>query len=56
MLGTWFFLAMAHYRLGHAEEARRWLEKASRATDDVLKPPDKSDTDEAPFRRTGRES
>jgi WD40 repeat protein/Flp pilus assembly protein TadD len=25
---TWFFLAMAHQRLGHIEEARRWLEKA----------------------------
>src|SRR5262245_49427163 len=24
---TWFFLAMAHQRLGHAEEARRWLDK-----------------------------
>ena len=25
---TWFFLAMTHHRLGHAEEARQWLEKA----------------------------
>jgi tetratricopeptide (TPR) repeat protein len=25
---TWFFLAMAHQRLGRLEEARRWLEKA----------------------------
>src|SRR5262249_5266978 len=25
---NWFFLAMAHHRLGHADEARRWLEKA----------------------------
>ena len=24
------FLAMAHSRLGHSEEARRWLEKAAR--------------------------
>jgi len=28
MLYTWFFLAMAHHRLGHADEARRWLAKA----------------------------
>jgi WD40 repeat protein/tetratricopeptide (TPR) repeat protein/tRNA A-37 threonylcarbamoyl transferase component Bud32 len=44
MLCTWFFLAMAHQRLGHAEEARRWLDKASRATEDVLRPPKKSRT------------
>jgi tetratricopeptide (TPR) repeat protein len=25
---AWFFLAMAHQRLGRAEEARQWLEKA----------------------------
>jgi tetratricopeptide (TPR) repeat protein len=25
---TWFFLAMANYRLGQAEEARKWLDKA----------------------------
>jgi tetratricopeptide (TPR) repeat protein len=24
----WLFLAMAHHRLGHPEEARRWFEKA----------------------------
>jgi tetratricopeptide (TPR) repeat protein len=24
---TWFFLAMTHHRLGHAAEARTWLEK-----------------------------
>jgi tetratricopeptide (TPR) repeat protein len=27
---TWFFLAMAHKRSGHPEEARRWLDKAIR--------------------------
>jgi Flp pilus assembly protein TadD len=37
MLHTWFFLAMAHHRLGHAEEARRWLEKAVQGTDEALK-------------------
>jgi WD40 repeat protein/tRNA A-37 threonylcarbamoyl transferase component Bud32 len=25
---VWLFLAMAHHRLGHAEEARQWLDKA----------------------------
>jgi serine/threonine protein kinase/tetratricopeptide (TPR) repeat protein len=25
---NWFFLALAHHRLGHREEARRWLDKA----------------------------
>jgi hypothetical protein len=25
-----YFLAMAHHRLGHAEQARHWLDKASR--------------------------
>jgi len=25
---SWFFLAMAHHRLGHAEEGRQWLDKA----------------------------
>jgi tetratricopeptide (TPR) repeat protein len=39
MLYTWFFLAMAHHRLGHADEARRWLEKAAHATEEALKPP-----------------
>ena len=27
---TWFFLAMAHQRLGHAKEARAWLEKTQK--------------------------
>jgi WD40 repeat protein/serine/threonine protein kinase/Flp pilus assembly protein TadD len=45
MLQTWFFLAMAHHRLGHAEKARRWLEKASRVTEAALKPPEKYSTD-----------
>jgi serine/threonine protein kinase/Tfp pilus assembly protein PilF len=39
MLDTWFFLAMAHHRLGHADEARRWLDKAVQATEEALKPP-----------------
>ena len=39
MLYTWFFLAMAHHRLGHAEEARHWLDKAIEASDEALRPP-----------------
>jgi tetratricopeptide (TPR) repeat protein len=35
MLYTWYFLAMAHQRLGHADEARRWLDQA---TEEALKP------------------
>jgi serine/threonine protein kinase/WD40 repeat protein/tetratricopeptide (TPR) repeat protein len=38
MLYTWFVLAMAHHRLGHAEEARRWLDKAIEGTEQALKP------------------
>jgi serine/threonine protein kinase/tetratricopeptide (TPR) repeat protein len=30
---TWFFLAMAHHRLGQAEEGRRWLDKAIKGTE-----------------------
>jgi tetratricopeptide (TPR) repeat protein len=47
MLYTWFFLAMSHHRLGHTEEARRWLEKGVQETQEALKspsqPPGKSD-------------
>jgi tetratricopeptide (TPR) repeat protein len=39
MQHTWYFLAMAHQRLGHADEARRWLEKAVQGTVEALKPP-----------------
>jgi WD40 repeat protein len=38
MLHTWFYLAMAHHRLGHAEEARRWLDKAVEGTQQALNP------------------
>jgi WD40 repeat protein/tetratricopeptide (TPR) repeat protein len=31
----WFFLAMSHHRLGHGEEAERWLAKAVRYTKQV---------------------
>jgi serine/threonine protein kinase len=36
MIYTWFFLAMTHHRLGHATEARQWLDKAIQATDQAL--------------------
>jgi serine/threonine protein kinase/Flp pilus assembly protein TadD len=36
MIYTWFFLAMTHHRLGHALEARQWLDKAIQATDRAL--------------------
>src|SRR5262249_1599545 len=29
----WFFLAMSHHHLGHADEARVWLEKATQWTE-----------------------
>jgi tetratricopeptide (TPR) repeat protein len=34
---NWYFLAMAHHRLGQAEEANKWLEKAGAWTDRVLR-------------------
>jgi tetratricopeptide (TPR) repeat protein len=39
MLYTWFFLAMAQHRLGHGDEARRWLDKAVQGTEEALKSP-----------------
>jgi tetratricopeptide (TPR) repeat protein len=46
MLHTWFFLAMAHHRLGHEEEACRWLDRAVQGSQEALKspagPPEKS--------------
>jgi tetratricopeptide (TPR) repeat protein len=39
VLSTWFYLAMAHHRLGHADEARRWLDWAAQATQQALKSP-----------------
>ena len=29
----WFFLAMAHWQLGHKEEARRWYDRAVQWTE-----------------------
>jgi serine/threonine protein kinase/Flp pilus assembly protein TadD len=36
---AWFFLAMAHRRLGHDAEARRWLDKARTWTEQELRDP-----------------
>ncbi len=36
---TYYFLAMTDHRLGHTDEARRWLDKATRATEEALKSP-----------------
>jgi WD40 repeat protein/tetratricopeptide (TPR) repeat protein len=32
----WLFLAMAHHHLGHADEARRWLDRAAAAIDKAI--------------------
>jgi hypothetical protein len=36
MAYTWFFLSVTHHRLGHTDEARRWLEKGIQATEEAL--------------------
>ncbi|MGM0490870.1 MAG: hypothetical protein ACQESR_29450, partial [Planctomycetota bacterium] len=33
---TWYFLAMAHDKLGHETDTRKWLDKATQWTDKVL--------------------
>jgi tetratricopeptide (TPR) repeat protein len=33
---NWFFLAMTHHRLGNADEAKQWFDKARDATDKAL--------------------
>ncbi len=49
MLYTWFFLAMAHHRLGHAEEARHWLDKAIEATTKLCsRPPSRLESQRLP--------
>ncbi len=39
MLLTCFYMAMAHHRLGHADQAHRWLDKAVQGTQQALKSP-----------------
>jgi serine/threonine protein kinase/Flp pilus assembly protein TadD len=38
-VNTWLFLAMTHHRLGHADEARRWLARAVQAMDQAARQP-----------------
>ena len=42
---TWFFLAMTQHRLGHAEEAKQWLDKAVAWTDKTLAEADQGTAD-----------
>ena len=41
----WFFLAMTQQRLGHAEEAKQWLDKAAAWTDKILADADQGTAD-----------
>ena len=41
---TWFFLAMAHHRLGHREEAKKWLDKAVAWTEKTIREADQGTT------------
>ena len=34
---TWYFLAMAHHKLGHEAEPKQWLDKATDWTDNVVR-------------------
>ena len=34
---AWFFLAMAHHRLGHSEDSKQWLDKAVAWSDTALR-------------------
>ncbi|MHB8955524.1 MAG: protein kinase domain-containing protein [Pirellulaceae bacterium] len=38
----WFFLAMTHHRLGHAEDAKQWLDKAVASSDKFFAEADQS--------------
>ena len=42
---AWFFLAMAHHRLGHTEEAKQWLDKAVAWTDKTTTEADQGKAD-----------
>ncbi|MHB8971324.1 MAG: tetratricopeptide repeat protein [Pirellulaceae bacterium] len=42
---TWFVLAMAQHRLGHADEAKQWLDKAVAWTDKILAEADQGTAD-----------
>ena len=47
----WFLLAMAHHRLGHADEARRWLDQAETASDKLIADHDRGAEPLQPRRR-----
>lgn len=32
---TWFFMAMAHHKLGHFDESRKWLDQAVKRTEEI---------------------
>ena len=42
---TWFFLAMAHHRLGHRDEAKKWLDKAVAWTQKTVRDADQGTAD-----------
>ena len=42
---TWFFLAMTQHRLGHADEAKQWLDKAVAWTDKTFAEADQGTAD-----------
>ena len=48
---TWFFLAMAHDRLGHAAEAKSWRDKALAATEQALADHARGAGERLPWRR-----
>ena len=49
----WIFLAMAHHRLGHAEEARKWLDKTVASIDrSAQDPPDGTSPDSRIYWKT----
>jgi tetratricopeptide (TPR) repeat protein len=41
----WFFLAMSHHRLGHREEAKKWLDKAVAWTEKNIREAEQGTTD-----------
>ena len=48
---TWYFLAMAHHRLGHAAEAKTWRDKALAATEQALADHARGTGEPLPWRR-----
>jgi tetratricopeptide (TPR) repeat protein len=48
---VWFFLAMTRHRLGHAEESKRWADRALAATETLLANRDEDTRTSNPWRR-----